>query len=121
MISFDFDLPEKDMAGADHVARVGRKLVAAFVRKARQDGLTKAELARRLNLDKAMISRMLQGNANLTLRSVGELCWAIGVRPELNLIDDADLGNQAGAATLHVVIASKPAVQKKQSLMVTAQ
>lgn len=121
MTSFDFDIPEKDLAGADHVARVGRKLIAAFVKKARQDGLTKSELARRLDLDKATVSRMLHSNANLTLRTVGELCWAIGVRPDMLLIEDTDQGNRPSLATIHVTQALRAETGRTPQFKVTAQ
>jgi plasmid maintenance system antidote protein VapI len=77
MNSFEFDVSEKEIAGAEHVSRVGRLLVAAFVRKCRNEGITKKALADRLGVDKSVISRMLSGHANLTLKSVGELVWAL--------------------------------------------
>lgn len=121
MTLFDFDLSEKDMAGADHVMRVGRQLVAAFVRKAREDKITKSELARRLDLDKAGISRMLSGNANLTLRSVGELCWAIGVRPELKLVDEEQPADRSNLAQVKIAPANQPAMLSAHRVRVTAQ
>jgi len=77
MNSFEFDVSEKEIAGAEHISRVGRLLVAAFVRKFRTEGITKKALADRLGVDKSVISRMLSGHANLTLKSVGELVWAL--------------------------------------------
>jgi Helix-turn-helix len=69
MSSFDFDVPEKDVAGAEHISTVSRQLIAAFVRKSRADKITKAALAEKLGLDKSTVGRMLRGNSNLTLRT----------------------------------------------------
>ena len=50
MSSFDFDVSEKDVAGAEHISKVSRQLIAAFVRKSRTDHITKAALAEKLGL-----------------------------------------------------------------------
>jgi transcriptional regulator with XRE-family HTH domain len=120
MTSFDFDVPEKDMAGAEHVMRVGRRLVAAFVRKAREEHITKAELARRLDLDKASVSRMLRGNANLTLRSVGELCWALGVSPD-QISEDLPAVERQNMPRIDVTSPAGTATYSPQRVQVFAQ
>jgi transcriptional regulator with XRE-family HTH domain len=119
--SFDFEISAKDLAGAEHVTRVGRQLVAAFVRQARKEKITKAELARRLDLDKASISRMLRGNANLTLRSVGELCWAMGVRPDLTIVDDHEALNRSNEARIQVAPSVRLASLQTHQMQVRAQ
>lgn len=121
MTSFDFDLSEKELAGADHVMRVGRQLVAAFVRKARKEKISKAELARRLDLDKAAITRMLRGNTNLTLRSVGELCWAMGIHPDVKLYDDPQPVERTNHPRFNVTPAAAATALMPQRLQVTAQ
>jgi plasmid maintenance system antidote protein VapI len=46
-------------------------------------GLTQAQLALRLDVSDARISRVLNQYANLTLRSIADIGWATGVRFEL--------------------------------------
>lgn len=86
MTSFDFEISEKDRAGADFVQKAGRRLQEVFVRKCQDEKLTKVEVARRLDVDKSTVSKMLSGNANLTLRTLGELCWALDVdEPDIHM------------------------------------
>ena len=121
MTSFDFEISEKDLAGAEHVSRVGRQLVSAFVRKARSEKISKAELARRLDLDKASITRMLRGDANLTLRSVGELSWAMGVRPDVTIMDQHELLSRSNEAQIRVVPSARLASLQTLQIQVHAQ
>ncbi len=90
MTSFDFDISEKELAGAEHIIRVSRRLISVFLKKVTAEKFTKAELARRLETNKAHVSRMLRGDANLTLRTIGEICWAMDVDPDT--LDDLDKG-----------------------------
>lgn len=46
-------------------------------------GLTKAELARRLNKSKSRISQMLSGEANMTLRTLASMCFEIGIKVDV--------------------------------------
>lgn len=122
MNSYDFELSEKEVAGSTAIMRLGRKLASAFARKARAENLTKAMIAERLDVDKAVVSRMLAGNANLTFRSFGELCWAMGIRPEISLVDD-DLAvpHPNVAPTFQVVTANRASSLTGKKLRVIAQ
>lgn len=46
-------------------------------------GMTRAELARRLQVSRGRVSQILSGDENLTLKSLGALGWALGIRFEL--------------------------------------
>lgn len=81
MTSFDFEISEKELAGAQHITAMSRRLIAAFIQKMRTEKLTKRQVAERLGVNKAVISRLLRGDANMTLRSEGELYWAMGYEP----------------------------------------
>ena len=85
MTSFSFDISEKDLAGAQFISKASRRLIAAFVQKMRTEKLTKQQIADLLEVDKSTVSRMLRGNSNLTLRTIGELAWAMDVDPDLAL------------------------------------
>ena len=46
-------------------------------------GVTQHELARRLGVSDARVSRIMTGRENLTLRTIAELGWALGARFEV--------------------------------------
>lgn len=52
-----------------------------------QPSVTKAELARRLNVDRAIITRRLNGTSNMTLESLSDLAWAMNKRVKVRLED----------------------------------
>lgn len=47
-------------------------------------GITQRELARRLDVSEARVSQILAGGVNLTLRSLANIGWALGIRFELD-------------------------------------
>src|SRR4051794_34850064 len=49
-------------------------------------GISQKELAERLALSESRVSQILSGGANLTLRSLAALGWALGIRFELDPI-----------------------------------
>lgn len=53
-------------------------------------GLSQRELADRLGVSEGRVSQLLSGRQNLTLRTLGALGWALGVRFELNPVPMAD-------------------------------
>jgi transcriptional regulator with XRE-family HTH domain len=50
-----------------------------------QEGITKAELARRLQTSRAYITKLLQGSANLTLESLVKVARALGRKLSVKL------------------------------------
>lgn len=46
-------------------------------------GVTRVELARRLGKSKAFVTQVLRGRHNMTLRTLGDFAWALGVRLHL--------------------------------------
>jgi hypothetical protein len=81
--------------------------------------VTKAELARRLDVNRAVITRRLNGTSNMTLESLSDLAWALDKRVTVRLedrraahggnaapettatADSVDVGG-AGVATTHI-------------------
>ena len=53
-------------------------------------GISQRELAERLGVSEGRVSQLLSGRENLTLRTLGALGWALGVRFELNPVPMAD-------------------------------
>jgi transcriptional regulator with XRE-family HTH domain len=53
-------------------------------------GITQRELGERIGVSPGRVSQILSGEENLTLRSLGALAWALGVRFELRPVPMAD-------------------------------
>ena len=58
------------------MGRVRRELLRA-VTEEKQAGLTQQELARRLQSGRSNVNRQLSGEAEITLRSLADLAWAL--------------------------------------------
>lgn len=52
-------------------------LTAQIALAAKKAGISRAEMARRLGVTPAFITRKLSGNTNLTLQTITDLLWAI--------------------------------------------
>jgi DNA-binding Xre family transcriptional regulator len=46
-------------------------------------GITKTDLAARLGTTKGYVSQLLSGSRNMTLRTLSDVCWALGKEPVL--------------------------------------
>lgn len=47
--------------------------------------ISKAELARRLSKGRAFVSQILSGQRNMTMGTFSDICYAIGVKPQVSL------------------------------------
>jgi antitoxin component HigA of HigAB toxin-antitoxin module len=50
-------------------------------------GVSRAELAQRMGVNRARVTQLLNAAPNLTLRSVAQLAIALGARPHVSLLD----------------------------------
>jgi transcriptional regulator with XRE-family HTH domain len=50
-----------------------------------EQGVSRAELARRLGTSQAYVTRVLRGNANFTLKTMNKLAFALGLELEVVL------------------------------------
>ena len=77
--------------GEEHVERLTRQEelildVTIGISEAMDDrGVTKAELARRLDRTPSFVSQLLAGSRNLTLRTISDVAAAISLRPSFVL------------------------------------
>jgi transcriptional regulator with XRE-family HTH domain len=76
MTFFRFDIDIRSRVAGRFLGRVRRELLKAIVEEKR-DGLTQQELARRLDARRSDINRQLSGEAEITLRSIADLAWAL--------------------------------------------
>lgn len=83
MKSFSLNMSAKDRATGRFKSRVNRALVEAVIRAKREKGLTQSQIADRMGVDKSTLSQIVNGRGNLTLRTIGEISWAVGQRPDI--------------------------------------
>ena len=62
-----------------------RALRAMFRRLHEEEGLTQAEIARRLNADPGLISRRMRGQQNMRLETLSDLARAMNCRVDVKL------------------------------------
>ena len=53
-----------------------------------RSGMTKAEFAKKMGKSKAYVTRLLQGNYNLTLGTLAEVAYHLGRRVEISLVQE---------------------------------
>lgn len=58
-------------------ARFKHRVYSLIIRELKESGLKQADLARRLGMEPARLSRLLSGPGNLTLNTVSDLLFAI--------------------------------------------
>lgn len=123
LMSFSFGRNEKDRAATRFMAHLHASLAHAAVAVKGKTGLTQRKLADDLSMDKAAVSRILSGRGNPTARTIGELCWALGVEPELVLHPRGYEKNHASLAPVSAapVQAAQPKVRIKVGTTVTTQ
>jgi transcriptional regulator with XRE-family HTH domain len=54
-------------------------------------GITKSQLAEKLGKTKAYVSQLLSGSRNMTLRTLSDLCFALGVTPSVDFQEIEDV------------------------------
>lgn len=88
---FVFEIDEKDAEVAILVGKIQDELRRAYV----SSGKKKNDLAQKLEVDRSVITRRLKPSANLTVRSLAELIWAIGnLDTKFELVPVVLKGNQ---------------------------
>lgn len=50
-------------------------------------GISKSALASKMGTSKAFISKVLSGDANLTIKTISKILFAIGAKPEVKVVD----------------------------------
>jgi transcriptional regulator with XRE-family HTH domain len=76
MTFFRFDIDARSRTAGRLLGRIRRELLKAITEEKRA-GLTQQELARRLESERSNINRQLSGEAEMTLRSLADLAWAL--------------------------------------------
>ena len=53
--------------------------------------ISRAELARRLGKSKSFVTQVLSGARNMTLGSLSDICFAIGITPKIEVLPEEEL------------------------------
>jgi len=102
--------------------RLHELVLATFLRAEKQDGLTRAELAKRVGRGPEQISRWFASPGNWEIATVSDLLLGMGYEPALSAIDlreDAspELGEDVSLASLNLAAANDPAIQPFSGLL----
>lgn len=82
-MSFRLNISAKDRATGRFMGRVNRALVKAVIEAKREKNLTQSQIAEQMEVDKSTISRIINGRGNLTLRTIGDISWVLGLQPNI--------------------------------------
>jgi len=85
MPSYQFEIDEKSDASTRFISQVRDELVKAVLHEKKERNLSQHDIAQAVGTSPSVISRQLSGEANLTLRSVAEIAWALGWAPSFAL------------------------------------
>lgn len=77
MTSFQIDIDPRKRKRGRFINKVRKELQKAVAETLEQQGATQADLARLLGVNRSVLSRRLNGSANLTLSSIADLAWAL--------------------------------------------
>lgn len=90
-----FDLTPLERASARNMSNMNKTLIAKIYSAAKAKGMTQSEIARRLDMDKSSISRLLQGRGNPTQRTIADIMAALEVQIDYTFPERRDGGNSA--------------------------
>lgn len=76
---YELKLSDKERSGSRLIAQVRKLLTVAALEQKYDGGISQQYIATQLGVNRSVINRLLRGTTNLTLRTVGELAWALGL------------------------------------------
>ncbi|SRR5579883_303276 len=77
-MSYELKIDEKSRAAGRLIGSVRKGLILAAIEAKKETGISQQDVASQLGINKSVVNRLLRGNANLTLRTIAELAWALG-------------------------------------------
>ena len=85
MTSFHFDIGSRARNAGRFISRVQGELLRALAERKKESRFSQQSLANKLEVHRSLINRQLSGEANLTLRSLADLAWAMDLEIALEL------------------------------------
>jgi plasmid maintenance system antidote protein VapI len=83
--SFHFDIGSRARHAGRFIGRVRGELLKALSLRKSEGELPQQVLAEKLGIQRSLINRQLAGEANLTLRSLADLAWAMDMEISFEL------------------------------------
>jgi transcriptional regulator with XRE-family HTH domain len=87
--SFHFDIGSRARHAGRFIGRVRGELLKALAERKANAALPQQALAEKLGIERSLINRQLSGEANLTLRSLADLAWAMDMEISFELKEPA--------------------------------
>jgi transcriptional regulator with XRE-family HTH domain len=116
---FDLEIDPKESAVGRFIGSVRKSLLRIAIREKELHGVTQQSVASKLGVNRSVINRILKGQANLTLRSIAEIAWALGYTAEITLKKASDIAasqpDEGVRASLPSSVASLPLSDKDVS------
>jgi hypothetical protein len=82
---FHFDIGERARHAGRFIGRVRGEPLRALSERKSEIGFSQQGLAQKLDAKRSLINRQLSGEANLTLRSLADLAWAMDMEISFEL------------------------------------
>jgi hypothetical protein len=82
---FHFDIGGRARNAGRFIGRVRNELLRALSEKKTESGICQQALARKLDIERALVNRQLSGEENLSLRSLADLAWAMDMEISFEL------------------------------------
>jgi hypothetical protein len=82
---FNFNIGCRARNAGRFIGRVRNELLRALSEKKAESGFCQEALARKLDLERSLINRQFSGEENLSLRSIADLAWAMGMEISFEL------------------------------------
>lgn len=93
-----------------HAEQLKTEFALEIERIMRRYGITKSELARRMGTSPAYITKVLRGDANVTIETMAKLAWHVEARIHLHLT-----AKDAEGRWFEVVASPQPAISAHQT------
>ena len=85
MTSFHFDIGSRARHAGRFIGRVRGELLRVLAEKKAKAAFPQQALAEKLGIERSLINRQLSGEANLSLRSLADLAWAMDMEISFEL------------------------------------
>lgn len=80
-----FDIGDRARKVSRFIAHVRSELQRALMEEKATRKVTQQSIAEKLGVNRSVVNRQFKGEENLTLRSVGDLAWALGWELDFHL------------------------------------
>jgi transcriptional regulator with XRE-family HTH domain len=115
-MSYKMKISKRDRSAGRFKSRVHRALMKAVIAAKTEKGMTQSQIAELMEVDKSVVSRILNGQGNLTLKTIGEISWVLGLRPDISFVEiDAGAAMHANHVPHEHVVAVEAAKNSTDS------